>query len=171
MPAAFRSGPRPSGKQVRKNTGKLIQNQIAIRREAKKVSKNNIKDTLKKIRKLTPTGMTVELAKKAVERLKKDSKGDTLRDRLKQPLKKEDKFKRSRPDAERMPLPKGEKPKIDRTPLPKGEKPKFEFLKQINPLKMQPSNKNKGGRVGLKSGTRGCKLAMKGRGRAYGKNS
>jgi len=28
-----------------------------------------------------------------------------------------------------------------------------------------------GGRVGLKSGTKGCKLAMKGKGRAYGKNS
>ena len=29
----------------------------------------------------------------------------------------------------------------------------------------------KGGRVGLKSGSKGCKLAKKGRGRAYGKNS
>ena len=29
----------------------------------------------------------------------------------------------------------------------------------------------KGGRVGLKSGSKGCKLAMKGKGRAYGKNS
>ena len=31
--------------------------------------------------------------------------------------------------------------------------------------------KAKGGRVGLKSGSKGCKLAMKGKGRAYGKNS
>ena len=30
---------------------------------------------------------------------------------------------------------------------------------------------NKGGRVGLKAGSKGCKLAMKGKGRAYGKNS
>ena len=30
---------------------------------------------------------------------------------------------------------------------------------------------NKGGRVGLKSGSKGCKLAMKGKGKAYGKNS
>jgi len=30
---------------------------------------------------------------------------------------------------------------------------------------------NKGGRVGLKAGSRGCKLAKRGRGRAYGKNS
>ena len=29
----------------------------------------------------------------------------------------------------------------------------------------------KGGRVGLKAGSKGCKLAKKGRGRAYGKNS
>ena len=29
----------------------------------------------------------------------------------------------------------------------------------------------KGGRAGYKSGGRGCKLAMKGKGRAYGKNS
>ena len=34
-----------------------------------------------------------------------------------------------------------------------------------------PENKAKGGRVGLKSGSKGCKLAMKGKGRAYGKNS
>ena len=30
---------------------------------------------------------------------------------------------------------------------------------------------NKGGRVMYKSGSKGCKLAMKGKGRAYGKNS
>ena len=30
---------------------------------------------------------------------------------------------------------------------------------------------NKGGRVGLKSGMRVCKLAKRGKGRAYGKNS
>ena len=29
----------------------------------------------------------------------------------------------------------------------------------------------KGGRVGLKSGSKGCKLAKRGKGRAYGKNS
>ena len=31
--------------------------------------------------------------------------------------------------------------------------------------------KAKGGRVGFKSGSKGCKLAMKGKGKAYGKNS
>ena len=34
-----------------------------------------------------------------------------------------------------------------------------------------PEKKAKGGRVGLKSGSKGCKLAMKGKARAYGKNS
>ena len=34
-----------------------------------------------------------------------------------------------------------------------------------------PEKKAKGGRVGYKSGSKGCKLAMKGKGRAYGKNS
>ena len=34
-----------------------------------------------------------------------------------------------------------------------------------------PEKKAKGGRVGLKSGSKVCKLAMKGKGRAYGKNS
>ena len=29
----------------------------------------------------------------------------------------------------------------------------------------------KGGRAGFKSGSKGCKLAMKGKGKAYGKNS
>ena len=32
-------------------------------------------------------------------------------------------------------------------------------------------NMAKGGRAGYKSGSKGCKLAMKGKGRAYGKNS
>ena len=47
-------------------------------------------------------------------------------------------------------------------------------------LKDQLSKKDKqkaaqglrmGGRAGYKSGSKGCKLAMKGKGRAYGKNS
>ena len=34
-----------------------------------------------------------------------------------------------------------------------------------------PEKMAKGGRAGFKSGSKGCKLAMKGKGRAYGKNS
>ena len=43
------------------------------------------------------------------------------------------------------------------------------FLKNKNVVFMKPMAK--GGRVGLKSGSKGCKLAMKGKGKAYGKNS
>ena len=35
----------------------------------------------------------------------------------------------------------------------------------------KPEKLAKGGRAGFKSGSKGCKLAMKGKGRAYGKNS
>ena len=37
--------------------------------------------------------------------------------------------------------------------------------------KARVQNMAKGGRAGYKSGSKGCKLAMKGKGRAYGKNS
>jgi len=43
------------------------------------------------------------------------------------------------------------------------------MLKDKNVVFVKPMAK--GGRVGLKSGSKGCKLAMKGKGRAYGKNS
>ena len=43
-------------------------------------------------------------------------------------------------------------------------------LKKKDKLKAKAGLKS-GGRAGYKSGTRGCKLAMKGKGRAYGKNS
>ena len=119
-------------------------------------SKSNLKDVLKKIKKFTPIGMTVEVAKKAAETLKKDS--NTIKDKLQEPAKKEDKFKKRFPKVDRMPLPKDKRPKLERKPFNPNEKQKFEFL-------------NKGGRVGLKSGSKGCKLAMKGKGRAYGKNS
>ena len=76
------------------------------------------------------------------------------------------------------------KPKA-RGPQGRGKKKKEDFIIVIDdkyisdPKKfgmdeiviMNPEKKAKGGRVGLKSGSKGCKLAMKGKGRAYGKNS
>ena len=38
-------------------------------------------------------------------------------------------------------------------------------------VKNTPKGLKSGGRAGYKSGSKGCKLAMKGKGRAYGKNS
>jgi len=55
----------------------------------------------------------------------------------------------------------GKEPKnVEPSPLPRtpGE------TKEMQPL-------SKGGRAGFKAGSKGCKLAMKGKGRAYGKNS
>jgi len=63
---------------------------------------------------------------------------------------------------------KGEK-KLQQT-LPKSPK-KIKTLEEAKNKKILQPAFNKGGRVGYKTGTRGCKLAMKGKGRAYGKNS
>ena len=49
-------------------------------------------------------------------------------------------------------------------------KKQLDKLKKKNPLKAAAGLKS-GGRAGFKSGSKGCKLAMKGKGRAYGKNS
>ena len=43
-------------------------------------------------------------------------------------------------------------------------------LNKKDPVKAKAGMKT-GGRTGFKSGSKGCKLAMKGKGRAYGKNS
>jgi hypothetical protein len=47
------------------------------------------------------------------------------------------------------------------------EKPKTSAPKEPQPMQTL----SKGGRAGYKAGSKGCKLAMKGKGRAYGKNS
>ena len=72
-----------------------------------------------------------------------------------------------------------------------GRRPSGESLKKMNEAKrskiekafkednmeMAPGGpkktiqKKSGGRIGLKAGSKGCKLAMKGKGKAYGKNS
>ena len=59
-----------------------------------------------------------------------------------------------------------------RGPQGRGKKDKKpEFFIIIDGKQYDVQNMAKGGRVGLKSGSKGCKLAMKGKGRAYGKNS
>ena len=49
-------------------------------------------------------------------------------------------------------------------------KKQLDKLRKKKPLKAAAGLKS-GGRAGFKSGSKGCKLAMKGKGRAYGKNS
>ena len=56
--------------------------------------------------------------------------------------------------------------------LPKKEDKKgIDTFIIIGDQKYKVENMAKGGRAGFKSGSKGCKLAMKGKGRAYGKNS
>ena len=52
----------------------------------------------------------------------------------------------------------------------KDKKP-FEEFKKTRREVFATQRMAKGGRAGFKSGSKGCKLAMKGKGRAYGKNS
>ena len=65
----------------------------------------------------------------------------------------------------RMPEDRGPRPAPSSTDIPAPKEPRKPGEEKI----MTPLAK--GGRAGYKSGSKGCKLAMKGKGRAYGKNS
>ncbi len=62
-------------------------------------------------------------------------------------------------------------------PKPRKESPKTRRQQAPNPPTRVPGEQKEmiplksGGRAGFKSGSKGCKLATKGKGRAYGKNS
>ena len=105
-----------------------------------------------------------------------ETKGDKLRKDLKKgfskknrtfesPMKMERKKEGFRSKAEKM----GSKVKFadEMDAMTKG----LDTLTSKGPGKVKVGSFAKGGRAGYKSGTRGCKLAMKGKGRAYGKNS
>ena len=122
-----------------------------------------------------------------------ESKGDEFRKKMKEKGKlvfdpKTDEFKNimemeksleNLKRDERFPKPKlnfrrqgvGKKDKSAQEPNPPSRKP------GPNPPPRKPGEKkemqplSKGGRAGFKRGSKGCKLAMKGKGRAYGKNS
>jgi len=94
-----------------------------------------------------------------------------------------DKLEEQRRQAQQGPSQKKKRPKAGIGNLPGKKKEDFIIViddKYIsdpnkfgmdNIVIMNPEKKAKGGRVGLKSGSKGCKLAMKGKGKAYGKNS
>jgi hypothetical protein len=110
-----------------------------------------------------------------------DTKGDKIRSDLKNAIKELNlREKKDRPKT----LKRGNKdaPKIldfDRSEKNLRKEFNLRFDKPKAPEKpkrmpgeqkeMQPLSK--GGRAGYKAGSKGCKLAMKGKGRAYGKNS
>ena len=62
------------------------------------------------------------------------------------------------------PIGRGTAPKEPKVPKPK-------MIIVIDGKHYEVQNMAKGGRAGFKSGSKGCKLAKRGRGRAYGKNS
>ena len=117
--------------------------------------------------------------KKGIKFQEKKFKGDDLRD-LKNKLK-ELNFRESkdRPKTvEKKQPPKGMNIGNSLGNLEKEFKNRFgkpeiapnpPLRKPGEPKEMQPLSR--GGRAGYKSGSKGCKLAMKGKGRAYGKNS
>ena len=103
---------------------------------------------------------------------KKETKGEKIRKKLKEATN----------------LSEGKKPKniMDTEKSLENLKKDYRFPKKDiqkrrqkapNPPRRVPGEQKemiplaKGGRAGFKSGSKGCKLAMKGKGRAYGKNS
>jgi hypothetical protein len=78
-----------------------------------------------------------------------------------------------------MPGPDPRKAKLMQGPQARGkqsdrkeqkEKDK-KIIMMIGDKEYEVEKMAKGGRAGYKAGSKGCKLAMKGKGRAYGKNS
>ena len=64
------------------------------------------------------------------------------------------------------------KPYITKKENKREDKPQYITKKTSEAIREREMvKKAKGGRAGFKSGSKGCKLAMKGKGRAYGKNS
>ena len=125
---------------------------------------------------------------------KLETKGESFRKKIKEAVERGEEKKLPKRDPEkimeidkslknlksdfRFPKPKlnfrrqgvGKKDKSAQEPNPPSRKPgkKIEMI-PLRPEGMTPMAK--GGRAGFKRGSKGCKLAMKGKGRAYGKNS
>ena len=102
----------------------------------------------------------------------KETKGDKLRKDLKKALSKKTRTFESPMKMERKKEGfRSKNPNVkfanEMEAMTKG----LDTLTSKGPGKLKVGSFAKGGRAGYKSGTRGCKLAMKGKGRAYGKNS
>ena len=127
------------------------------------------------------------LLKKAREGKKfeeKETKGGMFRKKLNEEIKKLNKMDKLKPTGKEKPI---NIMKIEKSlenlqkdyRFPKKEKPPIEYKRRKPPNKPPrvPGEQkemiplSKGGRAGFKAGSKGCKLAMKGKGRAYGKNS
>jgi len=101
----------------------------------------------------------------------KETKGERIRKNLKEEIKKLDKIDKPKPGFTK---PKKEKPPIDFKRRKPPNKPRRVPGEKKEMIPLRPEGMTpmaKGGRAMYKSGSKGCKLAMKGKGRAYGKNS
>ena len=115
----------------------------------------------------------------------KETKGERIRKNLKEQIINLNKIDKPKPREKEKPkniinMEKSlENLKKDYRFPKEREKPPIESKRRKPPNKPRrvPGEQKemiplaKGGRVGLKAGSKGCKLAMKGKGRAYGKNS
>ena len=109
----------------------------------------------------------------------KETKGDVFRKKIKESINNSESKSDGTKPKNIMKMEKSLENLMKDERFPKKEKPPIEFKRRKPPNKpsrvpgeqkeMQPLSK--GGRAGFKSGSKGCKLAMKGKGRAYGKNS
>ena len=95
--------------------------------------------------------------RKFLEKLKKKASKKTFNNPMKMERKKEG-FRSKNPNVKFM---------DEMDAMTSG----LDTLTSEGPGKLKVGSMAKGGRVGLKAGSKGCKLAMKGKGRAYGKNS
>jgi hypothetical protein len=108
-----------------------------------------------------------------------ETKGDFFRKKIKEAVEKQKEAGKSTKPTNIMKMEKSLENLMKDERFPKREKPPREMKKRQPPNKpsrvpgeqkeMQPLSK--GGRAGFKAGSKGCKLATKGKGRAYGKNS
>jgi hypothetical protein len=136
-----------------------------------------LEEAKKKIIKLNPMGKTAqkEAAMKKFPKRKFNAKAliKSLEDKN-APMKKarlEDSVR-----GKKMVFKKSGSKKDPNDVILKKEKPEPKRVpeKQKEMIPLRPKGMilmAKGGRAGFKSGSKGCKLAMKGKGRAYGKNS
>ena len=142
---AFRSGPRPSG------------------------------ESLKKINEATKSKTKIIKGRNLIEKKNQKKPGASKplnREKIEKAIKENPMGKTAQKEASLKNFPKKE---VNVKALIKSLADKSTPMKKT---RLEDSIRGKkmvfkkaGGRIGLKAGSKGCKLAMKGKGRAYGKNS
>ena len=117
-----------------------------------------------------------QMAQQARKKLKKKNIEDIVDDTATENIFSKFRTKIKKAEKKYKDIPSGMKkdPKTDaeiKTKLLKDKSNPFKEFKDTRREVFATQRMAKGGRAGFKSGSKGCKLAMKGKGRAYGKNS